>query len=83
MPDIHVTFTNGYGESRQYQIWDLERDPNVPPEIFSGYLDTDQTTEPLPIHSNDCGASRVAYQRSDGPHQVVDSLSEGDNVRMD
>jgi hypothetical protein len=83
MPDIHVTFTNGYGESRQYQIWDLGRDPNAPPQIYSGYLDTNQSTDPLAVHSNDFGESRVAYQRSDGPQQVVDSLSEGDNVRMD
>jgi hypothetical protein len=83
MPDIHVTFTNGYGESRQYEIWDLERDPNAPPQIFNGYLDSDQTTEPLGVLSNDFGGSRVAYKRSDGPQQVVDSLSEGDNVRMD
>jgi hypothetical protein len=83
MPDISVTFTNSYGDSRQYGIWDLGRDPNSPPVIFNDYLDSNQSTSPLPVHSNDFGETRVMYQRSDGPQQVVDNLSDGDNVPME
>ena len=83
MPDIHVTFTNNYGESRLYQIWDLGRDPNAPPEIFNGYLDKDQSTDALAVHSNDFGETRILYQRSDGPQQVIDGFSEGDNIKME
>ena len=83
MPDISVSFTNNYGDSRQYAIWDLGRDPNSPPVIFNDYLDSNQSTSPLPVHSNDFGETRVMYQRSDGPQQVVDNLSDGDSVSME
>jgi hypothetical protein len=83
VPDITVTFTNKYGESRHYGIWDLGRDPNSPPQIFNGYLDTNQSTDPLAVHSSDFGEARVMYQRSDGPQQVVDSLSDEGNVSME
>jgi hypothetical protein len=83
MPDINATFTNNYGDSRQYAIWDLGRDPNSPPVIFNDYLDANQSTNPLAVHSNDFGETRVMYQRSDGPQQVVDNISDGDNVSME
>ena len=83
MPDITVTFTNKYCESRRYGIWDLGRDPNSPPQIFDGYLDTNQSTDPLGVHSSDFGETRVMYQRSDGAQQVVDNLSDGGNVSME
>jgi hypothetical protein len=83
VPDINVTFTNDYGESRHYGIWDLGRDPNSPPQIFDGYLDIHQSTNPLAVHSTDFGETRVMYQRSDGPQQVVDNLSDGSNVSME
>ena len=82
MPDIKVTFTNGYGDSRHYDVWDLGRDPNMPPVIFDGYLDVNQSTDPLAVHADDFGAAKIMYQRSDGPQQVVD-VSDGQNVSME
>jgi hypothetical protein len=79
MSDINVTFTNNYGESRHYGIADLGRDPNSPPRVFDGYLDANQTTDPIVIHSS----GRIEYQRSDGPVQVVDNIHDGDNVKME
>jgi hypothetical protein len=83
MPEISVTFTNNYGESRQYAIWDLGRDPNSPPVIFNDYLDVSQSTNPLAVHADEFGGSRVMYQRSDGLQQVEDSISDGQNVMME
>jgi hypothetical protein len=79
MSDINVTFTNNYGESRHYAIADLGRDPNMPPRIFDGYLGASQTTDPIAVQAD----GKIEYQRSDGPVQVVDSLHDGDNVKME
>lgn len=82
MADISVAFENTYGESRQYAIWDMGRDPNSPPVIFNDYLAPGQVTSTLPLYASDGIYGRALYQRSDGPQQVVDSITDGSNVRM-
>jgi hypothetical protein len=61
----------------------MGRDPNMPPAIFDGYLDVDMSTNALAVHADDFGASKIMYQRSDGPQQVVEDLSDGGNVSME
>ncbi len=81
MSDINVTFTNNYGESRHFQIWDVGRDPNQPPEVFDGYLDENQTTDWIALHG-DGSYGRVMYKRSDGAATTLD-VTDGNNVDMD
>ena len=81
MADIYVTFTNNYGESRHFTIWDVGRDPNQPPKIFDEYLDENQATDWLALHG-DGSYGRAMYQRSDGAATTLD-VTDGSNVDMD
>jgi hypothetical protein len=81
MSDIKVTFTNHYGESRHYTIWDEGRDPNQPPVVFDGYLDSGQATDWIELHGEG-SYGRVKYQRSDGAATTVD-VTDGNNYDMD
>ena len=81
MPNITATFLNNFSASRRWVIFDLSRDPNAPPVIFNDFLDKDESTPELQLHSDDAIFGKIAYQRSDGPQQVVD-VSNGDTVRM-
>jgi len=83
MPTITATFRSNYSESRKWVIVDAGRDPNAPPVIFDGYLEPDQTTAAISIYSADGVYGVVNYQRSDGPIQVVDDVTDGADVRMD
>ncbi|MBI4790241.1 MAG: hypothetical protein HY782_24670 [Chloroflexi bacterium] len=83
MSTVYAAFCNNYSESRLYVIWDLKRDPNAPPVIFNGYLDSDQCTDWLPIYTGDDLWGKVLYQRSDGPQQIVDTITDSTTVRMD
>ncbi len=83
MAEITATFTNSYGESRQWVIVDTGRDPNSPPTIFNGYLAPDQSTDPLTLYSSDGVYGQVTYQRSDGAATVADSITDGSNVSME
>jgi hypothetical protein len=80
MADISATFKNTYGESRHYTIWDVGRDPNQPPTVFDGYLDTDQVTDAIALHG-DGSYGRVMYKRSDGAATTTD-VSDGATVDM-
>ena len=81
MPNISATFLNNSGSSRRWVIVDLARDPNAPPVIFNDFLEKDESTPELALHSDDSIFGKAVYQRSDGPQQVVD-VSNGDVVRM-
>ncbi len=83
MADINASFCNNYGESRLFVIWDLKRDPNAPPEIFRGYLEPSQCTNVLSLYAGDDLWGQVAYQRSDGAQNVVDTITDGSTVSMD
>jgi hypothetical protein len=82
MSEISATFKNNYSESRHWVIVDSGRDPNSPPVIFDGYLAPNEVTSPLSLFSDDGIYGKVFYQRSDGPQQVVDSITEGSQVSM-
>jgi hypothetical protein len=81
VPDISATFTNNYGESRHYTIWDIGRDPNQPPVIYDGDLDGNQATDLLALHGEG-SYGRARYQRSDGAATTVD-VTDGSNIDMD
>ena len=78
---VNAAFKNNYGESRLWVIWDPGRDPNAPAVIFNDYLDADQTTPWLTLHTEDVWA-RAIYQRSDGAATVEDTITEGSVVNM-
>ena len=81
MGDIRAMFTNGYGESRKFMIWDLSRDPNSPPVVFDNYLDAGKTTDWLTLHGEG-SYGRVKYQRSDGSPTTMD-VTDGNTYKMD
>ena len=83
MSEINATFKSNYSESRRWVIVDTGRDPNSPPVIFDGYLDPNGLTSALPLYSADGIYGKVIYQRSDGPQQVVDSITDGSQISMD
>ncbi len=83
MANINATFCNNYSESRLYVIWDLKRDPNAPPELFRGYLEPNQCTDSLSLYTGDDVWATVAYQRSDGAQNIVDSITDGSTVPME
>ena len=62
MPDISATFTNKYGESRKWVIFDLGRDKTSPPVIFNDDLDIDQSAL---LYRVPRGAG-TSYERPDG-----------------
>ena len=83
MSDISATFKSNYSESRHWSIVDQGRDPNLPPVIFDGYLAPNEVTSPLTIYSEDGIYGKIAYQRSDGAVQIVDTVTDGSEVPMD
>jgi hypothetical protein len=83
MPEISATFKSTYSESRRWIIWDQGRDPNSPPTIFDGYLGSDDVTGSLTIYSADGTYGKIAYQRSDGPVEIVDDVTDGSQVSME
>lgn len=76
---IHVTFKNGSGENRKYDILDLGRTP--PRRIFRDFLDPGESTDPLVIDSEDGVTGKAQYQSAGGPQVVVD-VKDGDTVVM-
>lgn len=82
MANIYAQFKNNYSESRKWVIIDLGRDPNAPPVVFNDYLDPNGVTDALQIYSSDGTWGKVQYQRSDGPAQVVDDVTDGSTVSM-
>jgi hypothetical protein len=80
MSDIKAKFTNKYGESRKYTIWDEGRDPSSPPVVFAGYLDAGNATDWLTLQGNG-SYGRVKYQRSDGSATTTD-VTDGNNYDM-
>ena len=83
MPELNATFKNSYGESRHWLIVDQARDPNAPPTLFDGYLEPNEVTASTVIYSADGVYGRIAYQRSDGPPTIVDSVTDGTEVSME
>ena len=83
MASIKAIFKNEYSESRRWVILDIGRDPNSPPVIFDGYLDSGSETGPLEIYSSDSIYGKTQYQRSDGAPTIEDSITEGSVVRME
>ena len=81
MAEITGTFRNTCGASRRWVIFDLDRDPNSPPIVFNDFLDADQSTDPLTLHSGDGLFGRIQYQRSDGAPQMAD-VGNNDEIRM-
>ncbi len=82
MAEIHVSFSNRFGESRLWTIWDVGRDPNVPPVVFSNYLGAHESTDPLPLYSDDGAYGKAWYQRSDGPVMHIE-VADGAFVDME
>jgi hypothetical protein len=80
MPDIQVTFRNGFGESRKWTIWDNGADPNVPPVLFDDYLGANETTL-LALHSDDGTSGSAKFRRSDSG-LVVMNVADGSTVDM-
>jgi hypothetical protein len=83
MAEVHVSFSNRFGESRFWNIWDTGRDPNVPKPIFADYLGAHESTDPLPLYAED-GADygNARYQRSDGQATNVE-VRDGAFVDME
>jgi len=81
MPNITVTFTNAFGQSRLWVIRDLARDPNSPPVVFNDFLDAGGSTPALTLGSSDGLLGNAVYQRSDGAPQIV-TPSDQDEVQM-
>ena len=82
MADINVSFSNRFGESRLWTIWDTGRDPNVPPVIFNDYLGAHESTNPLPLYSEDGSYGKARYQRSDGAAYNIE-VADGAFVDME
>lgn len=82
MAEISATFTNNYGESRQWAIWDTGIDPNSPKLLFNDYLAPGASTAQN-LYSADGIYGSARYQRSDGAAQVVDSITDGSQVSME
>lgn len=80
--DISVTFKNNYGDSRYWWIQDLKRDPNVPYEVFQGYLDDQQTITRTLLGDSTGNNGQVRYKRSDGPWYTQSNISGGNTVNM-
>lgn len=81
MGDININFKNNYGESRHFTIWDVGRDPNMPPVIFEGYLDDDQETGDLTMQGEG-SYGRAMWQRSDGSVTTQD-VTDGNTYGME
>ena len=82
MATLQATFTNNYGQSRHWYIWDVGIDPGAPKLIFDGYLDNAQSTDPLTLYSDGFHAT-AQHQRSDGPLMTDSNISDRDNVSME
>jgi hypothetical protein len=80
---ISASFSNGYSSSRRFVIADTGIDPNSPLTIFDGYLDINQTTDPLALYSSDGIYGQAAYQRSDGAVTIVADITDGSTVAME
>jgi hypothetical protein len=81
MANITATFVNGYGDSRQWAIWDTGIDPNSPKLLFNDYLAPGDSTQQS-LYSADGIYGSARYQRSDGAPQVVDSITDQSQVSM-
>lgn len=62
---------------------DRGRDPNAPSLIFDGCLAPNEATSKLGLYSSDGIYGQAAYQRSDGPVQIVDLITNGSQISMD
>jgi hypothetical protein len=78
---ISVEFISGYSESRKWAIWDTKIDPNNWKLLWNDYLGPDESTGPLQVYDDGWGGE-VAYQRSDGPQQVGNTVRDGDKLKM-
>jgi len=78
---ISANFQNHYSETRRHVIYDTA-DQNAPVEIFSANLEKDGETGMLSLSTYDGSYGRVLYQRSDGPQQIVDNISDQSTVSM-
>jgi len=79
MGDIYATFTNSGNESRHFTVEDLGRDRNNPPKAFEGYLDKDQKSDWVTLHSS----GHVRYFHAGGSGYDKDNIRDGDNIDMD
>jgi hypothetical protein len=82
MATMQVTFTNNNSESHACLISDVGIDPNVPKQLFSGYLDAGASTDQLTLYS-DGTYGHAAYQLSGHAIQDVPDITDGTNVAME
>ncbi len=82
MANISATFVNNYSDSRQWAIWDTGIDPNSPKLLFNDYLAAGASTQQS-LYSADGIYGSAQYQRSDGPVQVVDNITDQSQVSME
>lgn len=82
MAEIHVSFSNRFGESRMWTIWDTGRDPNVPPVVFNDYLGAHESTDPIALYSEDGAYGKARYQRSDSAPTNIE-VADAANVDME
>ncbi len=83
MADINASFCNNYSESSFFVIYDMKRDPNIPAELFQGYLEPNQCTDSLSLYTGDDLWGKAMYVRSAGAQQIVDTITDGSTVNME
>jgi len=81
MANIMATFVSNYSDSRQWAIWDRGIDPNSPRPLFNDYLAPGESTQQT-LYSADGIYGFAQYQRSDGPLQLVDNITDGSQVSI-
>ena len=79
---MKVKFKNNFGQSRYWWIEDLKIDPNMPKEVFKGYLDDEETTEVTLLGTAQGSFGEARYKRSDGVWTLQSNIRNGDRVDM-